>query len=284
LEEICFVAWGKAQKGKQSGWKLLLWTAVASILFGLVQLGELPEDMLRVARNKLHSHDASGDIVFVAVDDSSLREVGRWPWPRRKHAELIDRLSQAGAKRTFLDIILHGRSDAFDDSSLVGSIEKARNVTLAVSPRSGITGDVSNPDLLPPDIFSQGADLGLINFAYNYQSAVWRVDYSRTVNGQNVPSFAAKLAGAAKKPGQKFIIDYSIDPASIPVIAAADILAGRFDPESIKGKDVIIGTSSEGWPEPTSTSSEQRPSNLVRRCTSDGFPRCCSHSAPPGRP
>lgn len=245
MEEICSVAWRKAQKGEQAGWKLLLWTAVAAFVFGLIQLGEVPEDMLRVARNKVHSHKASGDIVFVAVDDRSLREIGRWPWPRRKHAELIDRLSQTGVKRTFLDIIIHGRSERTDDDLLVSSIEKARNVTLAVSARS-VTGSVSNPDLLPPIIFSRHAKLGLINFAYNYQNAVWRIDYSRKVGSNQVPSFAGKLANAAPKPGQTFILDYSVDPSTVPVVAAVDVLAGRFNPRMLKGKDVVIGTASDG--------------------------------------
>ena len=236
----------KAKKGEPSRWKLLLWTAVASLIFGLIHFGQLPEDMLRVARNKLHAHEASGDIVFVAVDDRSLREVGRWPWPRRKYADLIDRLSENGAKRTFVDLIIHGRSDASDDARMVESVEKAGNVTLAVSALSGITGQVSNPDLLPPDIFGRHADLALINFTYNYQNAVWRLDYSRKVQGRQIASFAAKLANAPAKPGQDFIVDYSIDPATVPVIAAADVLAGRFDPRMVKGKDVVIGTSSDG--------------------------------------
>ena len=51
----------KTKKGEPSRWKLLLWTAVASLVFGLIGLGELPEDILRTARNKLHPHAASGD-------------------------------------------------------------------------------------------------------------------------------------------------------------------------------------------------------------------------------
>ena len=69
------MAWRKAQKGEQSGWKLLLWTAVASLLFGLIGLGEVPEDALRIARNSLHTHKASSDIVFVAVSDDAIDRV-----------------------------------------------------------------------------------------------------------------------------------------------------------------------------------------------------------------
>ena len=234
----------RTKKGEPSRWKLLLWTAVAALVFGLIGLGEVPEDMLRLSRNKFHTHKASGDIVFVAIDDHSLREVGRWPWSRRYHARIIDRLSEAGAKRTFIDIIINGRSTPTDDNLFVRSIDKARNVTLAMAPR-GTTG-FGAPEMLPPAVRGKHATLGLIDVGYNYQNAVWRLDYSRNVKGEQIRSFAAELANVTGKPGQRFTLDYSIDPASIPVIAASEILSGRFDPKMVEGKDVIIATASEG--------------------------------------
>jgi EAL domain-containing protein (putative c-di-GMP-specific phosphodiesterase class I)/CHASE2 domain-containing sensor protein len=218
---------------------------VASLIFGLIGAGELPEDMLRASRNSLHVHKASGDIVFIAIDDASLREVGRWPWPRRQTAKIISNLHQAGAKRTFVDIIINGRSEPADDAMLADAISKAGNVTLPITARSGKTG-YSDPDLLPPSIFSKNAELGLISVAYNYQNAVWWLDYSRPMMGKPMPTYAAKLANADLKSTGRFIPDYSIDPASVPLIPAADVLSGRFDPKAIAGKDVILGTTAEG--------------------------------------
>mgnify|MGYP006192041259 CR=1 FL=1 len=57
--------------------KLLLWTAIIGLIFGLIGFGELPEDLLRTSRNSLHQHKASGDIVFVSIDDRSMSEIGR---------------------------------------------------------------------------------------------------------------------------------------------------------------------------------------------------------------
>ena len=37
-------------------------------------------------------------IVIIAIDDQSIANIGRWPWPRDVHARLIDRLSVAQAK------------------------------------------------------------------------------------------------------------------------------------------------------------------------------------------
>jgi len=49
---------------------------------------------------------ATSDVVIVAVDDASIQQVGRWPWPRSYMAELIDKLSEAGAKVIGLNLIL----------------------------------------------------------------------------------------------------------------------------------------------------------------------------------
>ena len=44
------------------------------------------------------SRQASDRIAIIAIDDESIANIGRWPWPREVHAQLIDQLSAAGAK------------------------------------------------------------------------------------------------------------------------------------------------------------------------------------------
>ncbi|MEO7939932.1 MAG: CHASE2 domain-containing protein, partial [Burkholderiaceae bacterium] len=40
----------------------------------------------------------SDRIAIIAIDDQSIANIGRWPWPRDIHAKLIDMLSAAKAK------------------------------------------------------------------------------------------------------------------------------------------------------------------------------------------
>jgi len=40
----------------------------------------------------------SNRIAIIEIDDASIETIGRWPWPRNLHAEMIDRLAQANAK------------------------------------------------------------------------------------------------------------------------------------------------------------------------------------------
>ncbi|MGV3492558.1 MAG: CHASE2 domain-containing serine/threonine-protein kinase [Ramlibacter sp.] len=44
------------------------------------------------------SRQPSDRIAIIAIDDQSIANIGRWPWPRDVHAELIDRLAGAKAK------------------------------------------------------------------------------------------------------------------------------------------------------------------------------------------
>ena len=47
---------------------------------------------------KSSSEEPSDRIAVIAIDDESLANLGRWPWPRDLHAEMIDILTDAGAK------------------------------------------------------------------------------------------------------------------------------------------------------------------------------------------
>ena len=44
-------------------------------------------------------------VKFIDIDDETLARIGQWPWPRTYVAELIARLSNAGAVSITLDIV-----------------------------------------------------------------------------------------------------------------------------------------------------------------------------------
>jgi len=71
-------------------------------------------------------------ITVVGIDDASFSELGlQWPWPRRLHAELIDKLAAAGAAVIVFDIVFSEPSNKEDDKRLADSIRHAGNVVLA---------------------------------------------------------------------------------------------------------------------------------------------------------
>ena len=232
------------QNSERSSSRLLLWVAIAGLIFGLIGFGELPEDVLRAGRNSIHPHAASGQIVLVKIDDASLRKIGRWPWPRRYHAELTDQLTKAGAKRIFFDTMFENASDPADDRLFADAIRRSGRVTLPVRARTGL---VKGAELnsMPIETFGKHAELGSISARYNYQNAVWALPYGADLGGKLVPSYAAKLTNAPADPHTTFPIDYSIDPKTVPSVSAEAVLAGAFSPKQFAGKDIMIGVTSD---------------------------------------
>lgn len=225
-------------------WRLLLWTAIAGLVFGLLGLGEVAEDVLRTGRNSLHWHKASGDIVLVKIDNSSLRQIGRWPWPRREHARLVDELTKAGAKRIFMDVQFYDQSDPVDDRLFAQSLARSGRVVLAARGATDLLAS-SAKDEPPLAMFTDHARLGSISAVYNYQNAVWRLKYSASYQNTSLPTFAAMMADRTATSPSSFLIDYSIDPLSVPTVSAGAVASGKFDPSSVRGKDVVIGGTSD---------------------------------------
>lgn len=235
----------RSEKGQEKKpWKLLLWTAVAGLIFGLIGAGEYFEDMLRVARNSFHQHDASGQVVVIKVDDQSLRQYGNWPWPRRMQGQLVDRLTAADARHIVYDINFSFASNAADDKAFGEAIERSGRVTLLARSRLG-PNEGKQLNSLPMPILAQHARLGVASVEYNWENAVWRLPYAATVDGKAVPSFAASMANAQGQPGSNFFLDYSTRLPSIPAYPAGDVLNGRVGAKELAGKDVIIGIASE---------------------------------------
>ncbi len=234
------------QGSEPKAWRPLLWIAVAGLIFGALGLGEIGEDVLRTARNSLHWHKASGDIVVVKVDNESVRSVGRWPWPRRYHAQIADQLTRAGARRVFFDLQLYGPSNRIDDETFARSLARSGRVILAVGQTTGPNGVETSGSQEPPlPMFADSARLGAIFWRYNYQNAVTRIPYVVRSGERDVASFASLLSGRSGTVGESFAPDYSIDPLSIPSFSAASVLNGQFDPRQVRGKDVIIGASTD---------------------------------------
>lgn len=234
-----------AQRSKakeQRPWRLLLWAAVVSILFGALQVDELFDDVLRNARNNLHVEPASGQIVFVGIDDKSLKQVGRWPWSRSTQGKLLEQAQAAGAERVFVDLIYDSPGTPAEDAALERTLASSNKIVLADRARMGVFTDMrpSQPIL---ERFSRNAETASITVGYNWQFTVPYVPYSDTTPKGVRPSFAAAMAGQPASSRKSFPVDYSITPMSVPYVSASDVLAGNAG--SFAGKTVIIGLNAD---------------------------------------
>jgi len=72
------------------------------------------------------------EILIVGIDSASFRALNYpWPWPRRYHARLIERLTEAGAALIVFDVFFGEQSNAEDDRLLIDAIKKSGKVVLS---------------------------------------------------------------------------------------------------------------------------------------------------------
>ncbi len=55
--------------------------------------------------------DPGDEIVIVAIDEKSIKKLGRYPWPRRYVAQFVDRITDTGARLLALDVIYAERQN-----------------------------------------------------------------------------------------------------------------------------------------------------------------------------
>lgn len=224
--------------------RIVMWTTLLALLVGVIDLGRPLEDYLLVARNKLREQPASGQVVLVAIDDRSLAELERWPWPRHVHGELAGRLDEMGAKKVAFDIDFSSPSTASEDRQLAASFAELRTkpvlaMRFVVDPHTGKRSDLFPIPLLLPHV-----ELANINARYSFFGSVWNLPYRMKFGDRSYPSLAAALAGADDAGSDGFRIDYAINPRTIPMISAADLLKGHVPLSAVRGKTVLVGTTS----------------------------------------
>lgn len=101
-------------------------------------------------------------VLIVAIDEGSLQRIGQWPWPRSIHARLLDRLTDAGAERVALDLMLSepDRRDSRQDDELAAAIRRNGRVVLPVL-AAPAAGDRMAEEMLPiPQIAASAAAIG----------------------------------------------------------------------------------------------------------------------------
>ncbi len=101
-------------------------------------------------------------VLIVAIDEGSLQRIGQWPWPRSVHARLLDRLTDAGAERVALDLMLSepDRRDSRQDDQLAAAIRRNGRVVLPVL-AAPAAGDRMAEEMLPiPQIAASAAAIG----------------------------------------------------------------------------------------------------------------------------
>jgi CHASE2 domain-containing sensor protein/signal transduction histidine kinase len=158
------------------------------------------------------AHPARDDIIIVAIDDYSLKELGKWPWSRSYHAEVIKQLNAAQAKVIGLDILFTEASthDEQADLALAAAIKQSKNVVLPVY--SHHIGEGLSAALPIPQFAAVASNLGHINLELDKDGVARSTFLREGIHGQWWPHFALALHDAGNNQKR----DISQDQQALP--------------------------------------------------------------------
>src|SRR5947208_5449736 len=188
------------------------------------------------------SRQASGDIVVIAIDASSIDRIGVWPWPRLLHAELIRQLQKADVQDIACDVDFSTPSDASSDRNFAEALQGAGGSVVLPSFRQTCTNRTTLNVNRPLQQFAEHSWPSLVNVEVGPDGLVRRYPFGEKLDGKFVPAMAAVFAGQYDEKRTPFLIDFSIRTAGIPKVSFADVLRG--DPvtlQQLQGKKVIVG-------------------------------------------
>ncbi len=95
-------------------------------------------DLRMLSRGKIPS---GGETVIAVIDEKSLAELGRWPWPRTTIAKLVETLKTYGAKAVGFDIVFAEPDENSSLRTIAELTEEARSMGLADKRFMGLMGE-----------------------------------------------------------------------------------------------------------------------------------------------
>lgn len=124
-------------------WTLALPLIAALLLINQTDVPQRLDRWLYDALITTYPAPAAEDVVIVGIDEQSLSQIGRWPWPRSVHADLVRKLDHAGARTIVFDVLFPEPSP--DDPELAAAMADHQRVILPLhlSPpeRTGLISD-----------------------------------------------------------------------------------------------------------------------------------------------
>ena len=161
----------------------------------LSELNRLIQDFALTAKHR----PLQDDIVIVAIDNRSIEALGRWPWRRAYHSELLDRIGAAEPKAIGLDILLSepDRNHPLDDALLAASIVRNAPVVLPMFIQdAGSTERVIGP---APTFVTNRAHLGHAHINVDEDGVVRSMHRAYEAEGRLWPQFALAVEAAGNE-------------------------------------------------------------------------------------
>jgi len=212
------------------------------------------------------------DIVLVTVDKRSLDELGRWPWSRRVHAELVDQLSAAGAKVIALDILFSepDRVDPAGDLTLAQAIARSARVVLPMTAEPLDDRKQSVETLPMTPLTEAAAAIGHVDLELDADGITRSLFLKGGIGRPRWPALPLAMLQVAEPdqwqhvPGARnpnldnaspyaWVRDFHVmvpfAPPAPPFaqFSYVDVLRGQIEPARFNGRYVLVGITASGF-------------------------------------
>lgn len=272
------------------------WLLLASGLTALVALLTLTQPMPRFDRMLQDNASAemrqppSHEIVIVAIDEKSIAAIGRWPWRRALHAELLRRIAADNPRCIGLDLLLTepDLEHPGDDEVLATGIADSGCVVLPMALQS--RGSQPQSEMLPVPMLAKAATaIGHAHLSVDEDGIVRSVYLREGFAGRTRPHFVLALLEAAQagtggplppepaplaptgttpgpweRSGHEAIIFTAgtTDAPSFKTVSYIDVVRGLVPAATFHDRYVLVGATATGLGDMYATSTP-RPTGLM---------------------
>jgi CHASE2 domain-containing sensor protein len=208
-------------------------------------------------------------VVIVAIDAKSLDEVGRFPWPRSVHAQLIDRLTADGVRGIGMDVTMSTPSnDPNNDQLVAAAMHRNGKVVLPAFAEAVNLGGPLQEALPVPAIAQSVAALGQVDVAKDSDERVRGAYLKAGLGSAYWPSLALALlqlghAAPTTLPGlhdplhndaspylwmrdNYVLLRYAGPLGTFGYVSYTDVLNNRVPATLLKDRWVLVGATAEG--------------------------------------
>jgi adenylate cyclase len=190
------------------------------------------------------------DISVIAIDADTFSAfnsaglTGRYPFPRKRFARVIDRLREDGAKVIAYDIQFTEQTTEPQDTALVEAVARAGNVVLATTE----VDDRGRTNVFGGDevVHDVGARVGNGNFPTDSGGVIRRVAYKVDKLKSFALIVAERVTGKTITPGDfgdraTNWVDYRGPAGTITTYHFSDVYFGKLEPGTFRDKIMIVG-------------------------------------------
>lgn len=198
-------------------------------------------------------------IAIVVVNEESIQQLGRWPWPRDVHGELVKRLTRAGAKSIVFDVLFvePDTDHPLADKNFGRVIGDSGKVVLGSFYRKVTSEGVPVDLALPIRPLLKKSKTGFVNVYTELDGINRKIPLMEvSEQGEMVPSLAlAALSQYLGKTPEQVLAEKKIPLndynemninffggfETFPYYQFHEVLKGKVPPEKFKDKIVLVG-------------------------------------------